>query len=235
MKQEYDKYNDEDLNVWQKLFARQIENLSTKGSKVYLEALNEMKDVLNINKVPDFDELNSVLGDKHGWSIEVVKGLIPVDEFFVLLSKKKFSASTWLRTMEQLDYLDEPDMFHDIFGHIPLLMNEDFSSFAQGIGNIALNYLDNEEVLVKLQRIYWFTIEFGLIKEENQTKGYGAGIMSSFGETNHIFEDNIVIHPFDIEQVIEKEFISTEIQNEYVIIDSYTQLFESLNRLEKVL
>ncbi len=235
MRQEYAKYTAEDLNVWQQLFSRQIENLSTKGSEVYLASLNEMSDVLNIDKVPDFDELNSVLKQKNGWTIEVVKGLIPVDEFFTLLSEKKFSASTWLRTLAQLDYLDEPDMFHDIFGHIPLLMNEDFSNFAQGIGEIALNYLDDEDTLTKLQRIYWFTIEFGLIKEKGNIKGYGAGIMSSFGETNHIFDDNIIIHPFEIGAVIQKEFVSTEIQNEYVIINSYAQLFESLNHLKKLL
>jgi phenylalanine-4-hydroxylase len=235
MKQEYTKYNEEDLNVWSKLFSRQMDNLVTKGSETYLDSLLEMKEVLNVEKVPNFDELNKVLNQKYGWKIEVVKGLIPVDEFFILLSQKKFCASTWLRTLAQLDYLDEPDMFHDIFGHIPLLMNEDFSNFAQGIGTIALKYLDNEEALKKLQRIYWFTIEFGLIKENDVIKGYGAGIMSSFGETNHIFEDDIVIHPFDIAKVIEKEFISTEIQNEYVIIDSYSQLFQSLAVLEKLI
>lgn len=235
MKQEYAKYNSEDLKVWQKLFNRQVDNLSSKGSEIYLKSLQEMKDVLNTTKVPDFDELNEVLMAKNGWKIEVVKGLIPVDEFFILLSQKKFCASTWLRTIAQLDYLDEPDMFHDIFGHIPLLMNKDFSNFAQGIGNIALDYLNDEATLTKLQRIYWFTIEFGLINENNGIKGYGAGIMSSFGETNHIFEDDITILPFDIAQVIEKEFISTEIQNEYVIIDSYNQLFESLDVLKKLL
>jgi phenylalanine-4-hydroxylase len=235
MKQEYTKYTADDLNVWQKLFSRQMDNLSSKGSEVYLASLAEMKEVLNVNKIPDFVELNKVLENKHGWTIEVVKGLIPVDEFFQLLSEKKFCASTWLRTLAQLDYLDEPDMFHDIFGHIPLLMNEDFSKFAEGIGNIALNYLDDEVTLTKLQRIYWFTIEFGLINENDGIKGYGAGIMSSFGETNHIFEDNIIIHPFDMAMVIEKEFISTEIQNEYVIIDSYNQLFESLDELKKLL
>ena len=235
MKQEFDKYTSEDREVWKILFERQLVNLKDRASQVYLDCLQEMEAVLHSKNIANFSELNETLMKKNGWTIEVVKGLIPVDEFFQLLSIKKFCASTWLRTKEQLDYLDEPDMFHDIFGHIPLLMNRDFSNFAEGIGKIALNYLDNEEVLVKLQRIYWFTIEFGLIKENNQVKGYGAGIMSSFGETNHIFEDNILIHPFNMEMVIGKEFISTEIQNEYVMIDHYLDLFESLEKLKQLI
>ena len=235
MKQLYDNYTIEDMEVWRILFERQFSNLHDKASSVYLEALEQMRTVLCAEFIPRFDHLNDILATTNGWSIEVVKGLIPVDEFFQLLSKKKFCASTWLRSKEQLDYLDEPDMFHDIFGHIPLLMNEDFSNFAEGIGKIALDYLEDEKVLVQLQRIYWFTIEFGLINEDNQVKGYGAGIMSSFGETNHIFEDDIIIHPFDIQMVIEKEFVSTAIQNEYVMIENYLDLFESLEKLKKLI
>jgi phenylalanine-4-hydroxylase len=235
MRQQYDSYKAEDMKVWKILFDRQFDNLQDKSSLIYLDSLDELKHALNAEVIPNFDDLNRSLMYKNGWSIEVVKGLIPVDEFFKLLAQKKFCASTWLRSMEQLDYLDEPDMFHDIFGHIPLLMNEDFSNFAEGIGKIALKHLDNEEVLIKLQRIYWFTIEFGLINENNELKCYGAGIMSSFGETNHIYDDAILIHPFDIEKVINKTFTSTEIQDEYVMIERYSDLFESLQKLEHLL
>ena len=233
MRQEYDKYNDEDLQVWQTLFKRQKQCLQEKASDVYLSCVEKMKSALNENEIPDFRKMNEVLSAKHGWTLEVVPGMIPVGEFFNLLAKKKFCSSTWLRKMSELDYLEEPDMFHDIFGHTPLLMNEDFSKFAQRIGEIGSKNSDNQEVLDELQRIYWFTIEFGVIQEEDKVKCYGAGIMSSFGEVNHIYEDDIKILPYDIDMVVKKTFINSEIQNDYVKIHSYAELFESLDILEK--
>ena len=175
MKQHYEQYTEEDFLVWNTLFNRQVENLQEKSCNEYLYCLSQLKEVMNADSIPDFNLLNAQLKLATGWTIEVVPGLIPVDEFFALLEKKKFSASTWLRNMEQLDYLEEPDMFHDIFGHIPLFMDQSYANFAQKMGALGVKHASNEEVLLQLQRIYWFTIEFGLI-EQNGIKLYGAGI-----------------------------------------------------------
>ena len=175
--------------------------------------------------------MNSYFKTKTGWQIEVVPGLIPVADFFDLLAEKKFCSSTWLRTREQIDYLEEPDMFHDIFGHIPLLLNSTFSKFAQAFGKLGQQYKGDEEMLIRLQRIYWFTIEFGLIKEKGELKVYGAGIASSFGETNHVFEPTLTHLKYTIEDVMECEFDTDIIQEKYFVIESLDELYNSLNKL----
>ena len=164
----------------------------------------------------------------------MVPGLIPVEDFFNLLAQKKFCSSSWLRSMNSLDYLEEPDMFHDIFGHIPLLSNEVFSAFAHEFGVIGKRFAGNEQAMVMLQRLYWFTIEFGVILEE-QIKSYGAGIMSSFGETNRIANRECTFLDFDIQRVLRKEFRTDVMQEEYFVIDSFEMLYNSLDEAVKII
>ena len=115
MTQNYEKYTKENQEVWRLLFERQKENLSHKGSKVYTDCLNQLEPCLNAERIPNFEEMNTFFESRTGWEIHVVPGLIPVEDFFDLLAEKKFCSSTWLRSREQIDYLEEPDMFHDIF------------------------------------------------------------------------------------------------------------------------
>lgn len=235
MIQDYAKYTSEDTAVWNTLFERQLKNLPGKAHPEYLRCLDQLSEVLNPNRIPDFSELNEKLMAENGWSIVVVPGLIPVDDFFKLLSEKKFCSSTWLRQMSQLDYLEEPDMFHDIFGHIPLLMNPDYARFVQKFGEMGVKYGHDKTVEKQLQRLYWFTIEFGLITQMDLTRIYGAGILSSSGESNHIFDDDITVLPYDVEKILHNDFITSEIQTKYYEIESYEQLFESIGELEKSL
>lgn len=234
MKQQFENYTKEDFLVWKTLFERQVENLKDKSCTEYLTCLKEFESVLNAESIPKFEELNNVLKQATGWAVEVVPGLIPVDEFFTLLSQQKFCSSTWLRTMKQLDYLEEPDMFHDIFGHIPLFMDKQFADFAKKMGDLGVKHADNEEVLIQLQRIYWFTIEFGLV-EQNGLKLYGAGIMSSFGESNFVYTDEPELLPFNLNEIINTSFCNSEIQTKYFVINSFEQLFESINQYETTL
>ena len=155
---------------------------------------------------------------------------IPVDEFFEFLAQKKFCSSTWLRTMEQLDYLEEPDMFHDIYGHIPLLSNQVFSDFAFEFGKLGKSFIDDDEKLIMLQRLYWFTIEFGLI-EQNGLKVYGAGIASSFGESISSLQAGTEKFPFDLEAIINQFFKNDEVQSKYFVINDFDELFDSIIEL----
>lgn len=232
MKQQFEKYTTEDLQVWTTLFERQILNLQDKASVHYLNALDEMKDVLNPMILPKFNDINQWFKSSTGWEIYCVPGLIPVDEFFILLAEKKFPSSTWLRSMEKLDYLEEPDMFHDIFGHVPLLSNQVFSDFIHKFGKLGKSMINNEEKLIMLQRLYWFTIEFGLIKEEG-VKIYGAGIMSSFGEAISSLAESTEKRIFDLETILNMPFITTEMQQFYFVIESLDELFESIVELTK--
>jgi len=229
MKQEYKLYKEEDQLVWKTLFERQVENLQGKSCTAYLSCLEVMKGVLNAKQIPDFKPINATLRESTGWVIEVVPGLIPVEDFFRLLAQRKFSASTWVRKMNQLDYLEEPDMFHDVFGHTPLLAEPKFAQFMKDFGDLGVEFIDDEEVVIQLQRLYWFTIEFGLIYE-NGRKVYGAGICSSFGETIHSLSANVEVVPFDLTRVINTEFKTDVVQTLYFELESFDQLFKEFKQ-----
>ncbi len=232
MRQEYDKYTSEDFEVWKILFNRQIDNLKDKACEEYLECLSDLKEVLNADRIPKFEELDAALKATTGWSIEVVPGLIPERDFFNLLAQRRFCSSTWLRTKAQLDYLEEPDMFHDIFGHIPLLMDEEYADFMQAIGELGMRHTNSDEAILQLKRLYWFTIEFGLLRQKGDLKIYGAGIISSFGESNHIFENKTInIDSFDMISVLNQAFINSEIQTQYFEVESFQQIYNSMESL----
>lgn len=232
MKQQFEQYTQEDLDVWRTLFSRQIENLEDKACTEYLGALDEMSDVLYPDRIAEFSQLNDWFKTRTGWSMYCVPGLIPVDEFFDLLAKKQFCSSTWLRSMDQLDYLEEPDMFHDVFGHIPLLSNSVFSEFIHEFGKLGVQNRDNEERVIQLQRLYWFTIEFGLI-EQNGPKVFGAGIASSFGESIASLETETVRVPFDLDEILETFFETDKIQTKYFVIESMEQLYQAIIELKE--
>jgi len=232
MKQQFELYKKEDFQVWKTLFNRQKKNLEDKACDEYMVALRRMEEVLHPHSPPEFAKINTWFQGSTGWSIVCVPGLIPVEEFFQLLAQKKFCSSTWLRKMSELDYLEEPDMFHDIFGHVPLLSDPIFSDFAQEFGKLGCTVLHNPERIIMLQRLYWFTIEFGLIRQ-NGLKIYGAGIASSFGEAQSSISGNVPVQDFDIEQVMNTEFRTDVMQSHYVVIESFEQLFESLLNVTK--
>lgn len=232
MKQEFENYTKVDHKVWETLFNRQVDNLQDKACREYLDALNQMAPVLYANQVACFTDINDWFRSSTGWSIHTVPGLIPVDEFFELLANKQFCSSTWLRTPEQLDYLEEPDMFHDIFGHIPLLSDETYSQFIHEFGKLGHSFKNDPKKVIMLQRLYWFTIEFGLI-EQDGLKIYGAGILSSKGESIASISNQKTHLLFDIESVMEKSFFTDHIQNDYFVIESFEQLFESIELISK--
>lgn len=235
MHQNYEEYTSEDQEVWNILATKQMNNLPGKAHPEYLKCLDEMKSVLNADAIPRFEELDEVLLNKHGWSITVVPGLIPVEDFFQLLKERKFSASTWLRNKSQLNYLEEPDMFHDVFGHIPLLMNEAYADFAQKLGVLGVKHINNKEIVTQLQRLYWFTIEFGLIEHASETMIYGAGIISSSGETDHVMNDGVEVRDYNIFDIIEQDYITSEIQTKYFSLKNFEQLYTSIEELDKML
>jgi phenylalanine-4-hydroxylase len=233
MKQHYEKYTKEDLLVWRTLFERQMVNLSEKVSACYLEALEQVQ--FRPDKIPDFQEVNGILKTITGWSLEVVPGIIPQKEFFGLLRAQRFPASTWLRKMSQLDYLEEPDMFHDVFGHVPLLSNQAYTRFFKGIAELALKHAENAWAIELLGRIYWFTVEFGLIREQGKLKIYGAGIISSSGETDYSLSNQPRHLEFNVREILRSDFRNDVFQEKYFVIESFEQLFCSLSEIESIL
>jgi phenylalanine-4-hydroxylase len=235
MNQNYNLYTPADHEVWQLLFERQMQKLPSIASIAYLEGIEKTGFVAN--HIPDFEnETNPHLQKLTGWSVVVVDGLVPIKEFFELLADRKFPASNWLRKMEQLDYLEEPDMFHDTFGHVPLLTNQAFCDFLAEFSKISLKYIHDEAAVKLLQKLYWFTVEFGLIKENNQLKIYGGGIISSSGESVYSLCSGVPERvPYTIDEILETEIKIDAYQKKYFVIDSYEQLFQSLPKFEEIL
>jgi phenylalanine-4-hydroxylase len=235
MRQEHQKYLAADHETWQILFDRQVINLQDKACSQYLSSLAQLAPELAAHEIPRFEELDRRLLAATGWEIEVVPGLIPVADFFDLLAQRRFCSSTWVRQRSQLDYLEEPDMFHDIFGHVPLLLDPVYAGFMQRFGAIGKRFAGNVAAETQLERLYWFTIEFGLLMEGGQPTIFGAGILSSFGESKQIFNSDIRILPFDIEQVLAHEFRKDVMQTEYYALASIAELAASLDRVECIL
>ncbi len=229
----YSDYSSNDFLVWETLFNRQMKTLQPIVSQEYLNALDAVN--FSADKIPHFEEVNELLKARTGWGLQVVPNISPQKIFFEFLSQKKFTATCWLRSMEQLDYLEEPDMFHDVFGHVPLLSNHAYVDFFKGIGDLASKHIDNPKAIVMLGRVYWFTIEFGLIHENNRLKIYGAGIISSMSETKHCFNEQAKHLDFDVQTIFNTDFRTDIIQDNYFVIESFQQLYSSLPEMERLL
>ena len=225
--QHWNEYAPSHHETWGKLYQRQKDNLEGKASALYLDCLRAMEDSLTCDDVPRIAAMEAQLKASTGWSLTVVPGLIPVEEFFELLAAKRFCTSTWVRRPDQLDYIEEPDMFHDTFGHIPPLMNPDFAAFMHRFGEVgvALSKAGESEAVLGLQRLYWYFVECGFVKGEGgQPQLLGAGIMSSFGETNHAWGLRHELVPFDLVEVMDTPFRTDVIQTNYFIVEDVVQL-----------
>ena len=228
MKQDYSKYTDVDHQVWQILFERQLKILAKRASDEYLTALEIVE--FKPDRIPNFQRINEILAGTSGWEVVGVPGLMEPKAFFDLLAVKQFPATTWIRKMEQLDYLEEPDMFHDVFGHVPLLCHKQFTEFLFDLGKLAQEDRGPEWIDL-LEAVYWYTVEFGLIQQENGLRIYGAGIISSPKESVFSLGDEPVRFPFDVEKMARTPFRKDAIQDKYFVLGSMEELFESVAKI----
>jgi len=234
MKQPYQDYTPADHAMWKRLFGRQMEILPRIASRAYLSGVDKVGFVAD--RIPNFaDDTNPRLRQLTGWEVYVVPGLIPHQEFYQHLANRQFPASTWLRKPEQLDYLEEPDMFHDTFGHVPLLSNQAFCDFMADLSQVALRFIDDEVALQQLSRLYWYTVEFGMIREHGALKIYGGGILSSPGESQYCQRDDVPKLPFDVAELLETPYHIDRYQKHYFVIDSYEQLYGSVAKIAEIL
>jgi phenylalanine-4-hydroxylase len=231
--QDYSAYTSEDFQVWKILFERQYKNLPGAASRKFLQGLEIIG--FSSERIADFSTANERLRAATGWSIQVVPGLIDDDLFFGLLYHRRFPASTWLRSMQELDYLQEPDMFHDAFAHLPLLTDLAYTGFLKNLAGIALKHLDNPLAIDLLSRIYWYTIEFGLIREDGQLKVYGAGILSSAGETQFSLSEEPRHLAYDVEKILNTPYWKNKFQERYFVINSFEDLYASIPLIEEKL
>ena len=226
--QAYDHYTAEDHAVWQALYTRQMSLIGGAACREYAEGARNLK--LAEDRIPRFDELSEALYRTTGWELAAVPGLIPDDVFFNHLANKVFPVTRWIRPREKLDYLQEPDLFHDLFGHVPLLMHPVFSDylamFGRG-GNRALR-IGSTRALEQISRLYWYTVEFGLIKNPEGLRIYGAGILSSAGEVEYSLNSPKPNRlGFQLERIMRTNYRIDDYQESYWVIESFDQLYEA--------
>ena len=227
VEQPWSSYTRTDHEVWAALFERQQQLLAGRASAEFLRSQRDMS--MSAHEIPRFEDLNRLLRAATGWEVIGVEGLLPELVFFEHLANRRFPVTWWIRTPEQLDYLAEPDLFHDLFGHVPLLMNPVFADYmaAYGRGGVKAHAI-GLEALANLTRLYWYTVEFGLIREADGLRIYGAGILSSKGESIHGLDSAAPNRiGFDLERIMRTRYRIDSYQKTYFVIDSYEQLMDA--------
>jgi phenylalanine-4-hydroxylase len=215
------RYTDAENEIWAELYARQEKAIAGRACDEFIQGL----DLLNLPKdrVPQLPEVSRRLRRETGWEVAYVPALIPFSEFFALLADKKFPAATFVRTREELDYLQEPDIFHEIFGHTPLLTNPDFAEFTHIYGKLGL--AASKEDRVFLARMYWFTVEFGLLQKPGEAlRIYGGGVLSSIGETEYAISDKPQRKRFNIVDALRTPYRIDIMQPLYYVLEDLREL-----------
>lgn len=219
----YADFSADENAVWHDLITRQLPIVKRYACQDYLQGL----DILDLphDRLPQCPEVTQKLQQSTGWQLEPVPALIPAERFFSLIANKRFPAATFIRRREEMDYIQEPDLFHEIFGHCPLLTNQACADFTQAYGARALHASPEDRIM--LARLYWFTIEFGLIKTTDGVRAYGGGILSSTKETPYsVDSDKAVRKPFDVIDVLRTPYRIDIMQPVYFVIDSFDVLFD---------
>ena len=220
--QDWASYSDVEHQTWDTLYARQMKILPGRAADVFLKGLPALD--LNTGGIPDFAVMNPKLQALTGWTVVCVPGLVPDDVFFDHLANRRFPSGQFIRKPDQLDYLQEPDIFHDVFGHVPMLSDPDFAAYMEAYGKGGQRAA-SLGVLQNLARLYWYTVEFGLIRQPDGLRIYGAGIVSSKGESIHSLESAAPNRiGFDLERVMRTRYRIDSFQQTYFVIDSYEEL-----------
>jgi phenylalanine-4-hydroxylase len=220
--QAWDSYTPEQHALYARLYARQLALVHGRACDEYLQALAHLDMGA---RIPRFEHLCERLGQATGWRIVAVPGLIPEDAFFRLLAQRAFPVTVWLRTPEEFDYIVEPDLFHDLFGHVPLLFDPVFADYMQAYGQGGLKAL-RYDALELLARLYWYTVEFGLIDTPGGLRVYGAGVLSSPGELARALTDPAPLRiGFDLRRVLRTRYDIDDFQKAYFVINGFGQLF----------
>jgi len=223
VQQNWDAYTEEEHALWRKLYQRQASLLPGRACDEFIDSLNALH---TSDGIPHFDATSEALYQATGWRIVAVPGLIPEQAFFTHLANRRFPVTVWLRKPEEIDYIVEPDVFHDYFGHVPLLFNPIFANHIQEYGKGGLKAMQLGG-LDQLARLYWYTIEFGLIQSPDGLRVYGAGILSSGGEIKHCLEASSSRHiKLDVERCMRTLYKIDSYQETYFVIRDFKQLFD---------
>jgi phenylalanine-4-hydroxylase len=220
------EYTDEEQKVWQIVATKLQEIQARRASRFYLDAKEKLG--ITTSRIPQLSEMNRRLKALSNWRLAPIEGLVETRGFLSWLSYRTMLCTQYIRHTSRPEYTPEPDIVHEAIGHIPNFTNRDFADFSQFIGHGAR--IASDEQLEELGRLYWFTVEYGLIEEDGETKAFGAGLLSSFGELEHAFTDNVERRPFDLAKVIKTDYSYSDMQPILYVIPSYEFLKETTRK-----
>ncbi len=226
--QNWEQYTAADHEVWQILYAKRMRELESTASNVFLQGAELIG--LSENTIPDLLEVNRRLDARTGWNAVPVGGFLPAKEFFASLSRRRFPTTVTIRSRDSIDYVPEPDIFHDVFGHVPLHSDIAFAGFLQRFGEAASLAKSDAEVEM-MARFFWFTVEFGLVAERRHTRIYGSGLISSAGDAANALGPLCDRRPFSLQGVLSQPFRIDALQDVLFVVESFEQLFDGVEQV----
>jgi phenylalanine-4-hydroxylase len=241
IEQDWASYTPEQHAIWAELVRRRLPELQAYACAEYLDGFDQIG--LREDSIPNLGEVNKRLRPRTGWNATPVSGFLPPDAFFEMLAARQFPTTTWLRSRDSLEYTPEPDIFHDVFGHVPMHAHPVFADFLQEYGRVCARLTDSDrgtgkDKLEQMGRLFWFTVEFGIIHQNGAIKLYGSGLISSHGESHSVIESiasgrGPEIRPFDLDQVLKQEFVVSEMQKVLYAVESFDQIYEAAQQAEE--
>ncbi|HTD53927.1 MAG TPA: phenylalanine 4-monooxygenase [Silvibacterium sp.] len=235
IQQDWAAYTPEQHAVWAELVRRRMPQLHQHACREYLDGFEQIG--LREETLPNLAEVTKRLRPRTGWSSTPVSGFLPPDAFFEMLAARQFPTTTWLRSRDSLEYTPEPDIFHDVFGHVPMHAHPVFADFLQHYGKVCARLTDKDK-LERMGRLFWFTVEFGIIRQDGEIKLYGSGLISSHGESTKLIEGiesghGPEIRDFNLDQVLDQQFLVSEMQKVLYAVESFDQIYEAAQEAEE--
>ncbi len=230
IQQDYSAYTEDQHAVWAELVSRVLPELEKHAAREYLDGFEIIG--LKIDRLPNLTSISKRLAPRTGWSSTPVSGFLPASAFFEMLASRNFPTTTWLRSRESLEYTPEPDIFHDVFGHVPMHSHKVFADFLEHYGRVCASISD-EATLEKLGRLFWYTVEFGVILQRSEIKVYGSGLISSHGECKNVIDGHCAIHRFSLDEVLETKVKVDELHKLLFAVSSFDQVYEAMEEAER--
>src|SRR5580658_8251925 len=230
IEQDYAAYTEEQHHVWAELVGRIYPELEKHAARAYLEGFDIIG--LQQDRLPKLAAISARLAPRTGWSSTPVSGFLPAPAFFEMLAARRFPTTTWLRSRESLEYTPAPDIFHDVFGHVPMHSHKVFADFLEHYGRVCASISD-DAVLEKLGRLCWYTVEFGVILQRGEIKVYGSGLISSHGECKNVIDGHCAIHRFSLDEVLATKVKVDELHKLLFAVSSFDQIYEAMHEAER--
>jgi phenylalanine-4-hydroxylase len=230
IEQDWKAYTAEQHGLWAELVGRRMPQLRESACREYLEGFELIG--LKEDRLPELAAVSARLGPETGWSSTPVSGFLPADAFFEMLAARMFPTTTWLRSRESMEYTPEPDIFHDVFGHVPMHAHPVFADFLQHYGKVCSALIADPVALERMGRLFWFTVEFGLIRQDGAFKVYGSGLVSSHGECSRVLAGGCEVKDFNLDAVLETKVDTGTMQPVLYAVESFEQIFEAAKLAE---